>query len=276
MASSSSNGTAFGLTFRQHDNRHMQQILRQYRRLPENPADRTELYIGLVLLQVDLPTDEWERIRDWLKGNGRGEFPTPVTLPPEPEPEPMVGTSFQPIGGVQYNRERMTGGSENDGSFDVLMEDEEMEIARVEEHFETGFDRASNQNRHRNRVQDSGNELQLQDGFIGYTSPWANGDDFDSESDESTSSQSAKAITETVECSICMESYAESYFPTTTKITSNCAHGHDGKVCLSCIRMSISSALKEGALHRIICPLCPEKLSKDEIRQYASPDMMIR
>jgi hypothetical protein len=67
--------TIFGLTYRQHDNRSMQRILREYGRLPENPGERAGLFVALTALARDLDEERSESINNWLH-NG-GEFPSP-------------------------------------------------------------------------------------------------------------------------------------------------------------------------------------------------------
>jgi hypothetical protein len=71
----------FGLTFREHHNLHMQQILRQYSpdRFQDGPPNRALLFTQLFDLAKELNAghkeDQVERIQSWLK-NG-GEFPVP-------------------------------------------------------------------------------------------------------------------------------------------------------------------------------------------------------
>lgn len=73
----------FGLTFKQHDNRSMQRILREYGRLPANPGERAGLYVALTALARDLDEEKSEGIKNWLQ-NG-GEFPSSSTATPAPE-----------------------------------------------------------------------------------------------------------------------------------------------------------------------------------------------
>jgi hypothetical protein len=56
--------TAFGLSFRQHDNRQMQHILRAYNRLPENPTVRSAVYLNLVFLEKTLDSDVIDGIKE--------------------------------------------------------------------------------------------------------------------------------------------------------------------------------------------------------------------
>lgn len=73
----------FGLTFKQHDNRSMQRILREYSRLPANPGERAGLYVALTALARDLDEEKSEGIKNWLQ-NG-GEFPSPSNATPAPQ-----------------------------------------------------------------------------------------------------------------------------------------------------------------------------------------------
>ncbi|TVY71309.1 E3 ubiquitin-protein ligase [Lachnellula suecica] len=75
--------TVFGLGLREHHSLRMQQVLRGFQRLPENPGDRTALFMALFSLAKDLPEDKIQAIQSWLQ-NG-GEFPSSV-LPAPPAP----------------------------------------------------------------------------------------------------------------------------------------------------------------------------------------------
>ncbi|KAL1880056.1 hypothetical protein Daus18300_001419 [Diaporthe australafricana] len=78
----------FGLGFAQHDNRKMQQLLRHYSRLPDNPGSRAELFVQLNKVAKELMaySDETaqtqiQQLTDWMtKG---GDFPlSPLDVAP--------------------------------------------------------------------------------------------------------------------------------------------------------------------------------------------------
>jgi hypothetical protein len=85
MAAINSDGQrleVLGLTFREHHNLHMRQILRYYQRLPDGPPNRALLFTRLFDLAKDLnknnKQDQVELIQNWLKHGG--DFPTPPPL----------------------------------------------------------------------------------------------------------------------------------------------------------------------------------------------------
>lgn len=74
---------------------------------------------------------------------------------------------------------------------------------------------------------------------------------------------------EEIECPICLEDYPRSRFPKRDTITDLC--DHPDKACLSCLDSSISAIIERGALHILACPICPQKLSHRDIKEYANP-----
>ncbi|PSR78384.1 hypothetical protein BD289DRAFT_486068 [Coniella lustricola] len=68
----------FGLSFAQHDSRKMQQVLRHYGRLPDNPGSRAVLFLELNKIGRELVADEASRpeaalVTNWMKDGG--DFP---------------------------------------------------------------------------------------------------------------------------------------------------------------------------------------------------------
>lgn len=76
-----------------------------------------------------------------------------------------------------------------------------------------------------------------------------------------------------LECLVCYETLPSSDFPEDT-ITEGCQH--ETNACLSCINYSIQEPITRGALHLIVCPLCPEKLERDDIKEYATKEIFER
>ena len=239
--------SVFGLTFRQHDNRYMQQILRHYGRLPTNPGNRAELYIELASVAREVDEDESLAIETWLRDGG--EFPLTPILPQPPE---FRERPFQP--------------GFDDGDFEI---DNFDTGDRTGEY--VGFDpqlfRADEEEPEPERE----NEERTADGE----------DDEEQEFDNHGPGASESALAPTavppsadIECDVCMESFAASGFPPTSRITSSC--DHEGICCLHCIQETIGTAIREGALNRLTCPMCPEKLSYQEIKAYASREIFER
>lgn len=75
------------------------------------------------------------------------------------------------------------------------------------------------------------------------------------------------------ECDVCYETKPSSEF-SPSKITAVCEH--DSKVCYDCLEQVISVQVQEGVLGQLNCPLCPAKLSFEDIQAYASPDVFNR
>lgn len=82
------------------------------------------------------------------------------------------------------------------------------------------------------------------------------------------------AEAEEMECPICIGQYPPSFFPKTPTITELC--DHPDKACLQCISASISEIMKRGALHLLACPICPQKLTRKDVREYASKEVYER
>lgn len=76
-----------------------------------------------------------------------------------------------------------------------------------------------------------------------------------------------------IECEICCESLKASNFPSST-ITLLCEH--PAGVCYGCLAQCISVQIKEGVLGQLNCPSCPEKLSYEDIKSYATKEVFRR
>ncbi|KAH8780993.1 hypothetical protein F5883DRAFT_405054 [Diaporthe sp. PMI_573] len=72
-----------------------------------------------------------------------------------------------------------------------------------------------------------------------------------------------------IECPICLEDYPRSKFPNHRTITELC--DHPDMACLSCLDSSISAIIERGALHLLACPICPQKLTRRNVKEYANP-----
>ncbi|TEY81986.1 hypothetical protein BOTCAL_0030g00470 [Botryotinia calthae] len=68
------------------------------------------------------------------------------------------------------------------------------------------------------------------------------------------------------ECSICAEELALANFP--NRITDGCAH--DSSCCLTCISQSIGVQIETIQWDQISCPECPQLLSFDDVKTFAS------
>lgn len=79
---------------------------------------------------------------------------------------------------------------------------------------------------------------------------------------------------EEVECPICFCQYPVSGFPARATVTELC--DHPDKACVQCIAASISETVKRGALHLLACPICPQKLTRNDIKEYSSKDVYER
>lgn len=73
---------------------------------------------------------------------------------------------------------------------------------------------------------------------------------------------------EEIECPICLEDYPRSRFPRRLTITELC--DHPDKACLNCLDSSIAAIVERGALHLLACPICPQRLSRRDVKEYAN------
>lgn len=252
--------TVFGLTFRQHDNRYMQQILRHYGRLPMNPGNRAELYIELASVARDIDKDESHAIETWLRDGG--EFPlTPIHPSPSWATVPSDGALQLP-----GYRERAFQPGLDDGDFEI---DNFGAGDRTGDHVD--FDNQLSTDYEEEFHFERENEERTADGEDEEEQEFAiHGHD----TSELALTPTAVPSLADIECDVCMESFAASGFPPTSRITSSC--DHEGICCLHCIQETIRTAISEGALNRLTCPMCPEKLSYQEIKAYASQEIFER
>lgn len=77
-----------------------------------------------------------------------------------------------------------------------------------------------------------------------------------------------------IECPICLEEYPPSGFPKKATVTRQC--DHPDKPCLQCLDSSITSIVESGALHLLACPVCPQKLTRWNIKEYATKSIYER
>ncbi|KAK6599507.1 hypothetical protein H4I95_08382 [Botrytis cinerea] len=68
------------------------------------------------------------------------------------------------------------------------------------------------------------------------------------------------------ECSICAEELALANFP--NRITTGCVH--DSSCCLTCLSQSIGAQIETVQWDQISCPECPELLSFENVKTFAS------
>lgn len=257
-----------GLSFRNHHTLHMQQVLRSYNRLPERPNDRGALFTGLFEFSKDLDEEETRNIEHWLK-NG-GEFPAPTTTItnniqdiedeewPEYRPEDFESDNEE---GADYE----SSGDEESSSDRNRSVDEE---GLVEEERYIDEERSSEEEGSVDDERSIEEERSVEE---------------EESSDEEGSVEEERSIDEErsndeeeMECDICAEGYSPSEFPPSTNITSTCNHKNEERVCVYCLQQSIESAVTEGQLNLIVCPFCPEMLSRTEVKTYATRAVFAR
>ncbi|KAI7775480.1 hypothetical protein LA080_006768 [Diaporthe eres] len=96
----------------------------------------------------------------------------------------------------------------------------------------------------------------------------------DLDNDESYSHQGEPDDGEEIECPICLEDYPRSRFPRRLTITEFC--DHPDKACLNCLDSSIAAIVERGALHLLACPICPQRLSRRDVKEYAKQSVYER
>jgi len=300
--------TVFGLGFREHDNRKMQQILRHYTRLPKNPGDRTSLFVELTALAKDLNNDESsqeeiQKLTDWLK-NG-GDFPFELAPPPvNHENAPLTSPyrtgprSFMP---PQYPTRPMPGrGRRLDGTEIEEGEGEEIDEEVPQFHAplipgrgrrldgtEIEEDEANDDSEEEPEDEGELEGVHVHNEHVGMDQVDIHrrpdhglyqDDPANLASGSSNLAQENGSSTTTVEsseeCPVCAETYPLSQFPATRKITDRC--DHTTKACLACINYSIDITVQRGALHELACPLCPAKLGYGDVKEYATKEVFER
>jgi len=247
-----------GLTFRQHHTLHMQQVLRAYECLPANPMDRVALYTGLFELTKDLDENETRNLEVWLRNGGEFPTPTPRNQQPSGDGEAIDLTSDDDQADEndwpEYHPEDfeavdMEEDDDDDGD-DSTSSEEEGENLTI--HNAHGHD------------QESSEEDGEDDEFEGRRPA------------RPALSSQGKSATECFECLICAESFGVTEFPPSVQITSTCQHSDNERVCTYCLQQSIETAVTEGQLNLITCPFCPEKLSCDDVKKYATNEIFAR
>ena len=330
--------TVFGLGFRDHDNRQMQQILRHYNRLPTE-VNRTTLYVALTLLAKEVNEEESQSLTTWLTNGAKvAEFPfgqaPPPTLASQPSMHqatfnqnynnhgsygrpPYLGqqssqgmqeienaldvggyTPYNPRfggrgrtiedGGPSDITERPSGdmvsmtGAET-GSLDPNLgaagaREESFEENRVAEATHRPGPRIPVRRRGIQELDDD--EMNEWDSLTSDTE--SDFDDNDEDVDEHDEDKEMLDMAMSlapdqrpieIECLICFETLPTPDFPN-DKITRRCKH--KSKVCFACINASIKEPIARGALHLIVCPLCPQKLARHDIKTYATKEVFDR
>ena len=335
--------TVFGLGFRDHDNRQMQQILRHYNKLP-GEVNRTTLYVALTLLAKEVDDEDAERLTTWLTNGAKAdEFPFEQAPPPALAPQPSrhhnpthPGYSYHGGYGGPSRGGTGLGFRHDHNTFDAnryvpydprfsghgrTIEDggppgpadlasDDMSVAAGPENeiwnpawLEAG---ASERSFEEIRITQTAHLFELRDAVEGHTARGlddhevdegeddsdlsisiSDSEDLEDEDDEgendvddedeemtgmTTSSAPENTITE-MECLVCFETLPTSDFPK-GRITRGCRHRSN--VCFPCINSSIQEPIARGALHLIICPLCPRKLGRDDIKAYATKEVFDR
>jgi hypothetical protein len=233
--------------------------------------DRGALYTNLFELAKDLDEGETTNVENWLK-NG-GEFPSPT---PRNQPPAALAQTIGPTGDDDEAGEEFGDWPEyNPEDFETGSSEVEEDVNEDEEDDESGENQGEQE-------QDTGaffhpgdlvEDLEDQDD-----------DDFRDEDDEINemdprarrAALRGKASGPLMECLICADEFDKTEFPESTQITSNCHHKNDERVCVYCLQQSIATAVAEGQLHLIICPFCPEKLSHNEVKLYATREVFAR
>jgi len=330
--------TVFGLGFKEHDNRQMQQILRHYNKLPKE-INRTTLYVALTLLAKEVNEQDSQSLANWLTNGAKAdEFPFGQAPPPSLAPQasryhnrnqpnrnehggygdiPHGGHAtglglrpnnlFGPNGYVPYNP--IFGGRgrtiEDGGPQDPVYQPNDdmnplsapgtgfldppwLEAGAIERSFEeirlaqtahhpiptnaTDGHGAMGINDH--EMEDEDNEDEDEDELNSTDSEDL---EYEDNQDEDMSGMATNSALDDgpaeLECLVCYETLPSSDFPN-GKITRGCRH--KTKVCFACINSSIQEPIARGALHLIICPLCPRKLDRHDIKTYATREVFDR
>lgn len=306
--------TAFGLSFKEHDARQMQHILRAYDKLPSAGANtRTLLYLRLATLERSLPSEEAQSLRDWLRAGGViGDFPGPATAqgPPINAAEMDRMTAMRAYeeedGALEWarsaiGRDDMGTGM---GGFGSYAQPAELGGHRLPPP-ENGFVPPERYLSHDPTYhaahtsesdlvhpfgplpvdqlsllsdgEESDGESTLREG----TEP--QNPDYDDDPPSDTGSTSAVATgpekclpADAKECHICSDMYGPEELLESGKVTPRCHHNDEHVVCFPCIRRYIGTTLHGGQLHLMTCLFCREKMDRDDVEKYGTQEMLAR
>jgi hypothetical protein len=252
----------FGLTFRQYDNRHMQQILRAYGRMPSNPGLRAALFTGLFDLSKDLEEDEVQAITTWLHDGGV------LDAFPARKPAPASSEAWPNDMDVAEGQAADTEGEEEWERYDpAAFGDGEMELAAPldaedanDEEMSVGDEDLTPP------VADHENDLPP-----AYATEGSD-DDLD-QLDEADEAEDGPQAPGRAECDICCGDESDVSFAP-KGITSNCKHYRDDnrRACFNCLQVQLATNIQGGDLTILKCPFCTELFSIAEIKKYASPE----
>lgn len=355
----------FGLTYRQHDNRNMMHILREYNKLPQNPGSRADLFVTLTALARELSTDpsRVEAITNWLENGGNFPFPNAGAPSPEfgrlpVENERTVQPGFghparHPVAHPTVVNGRMVDGVTQAYSTHPTMGSNQAFNAGPGRRLDGTIIEPAPASRRNNPFMPpmysrgpAGGPGRRLDGTMVEPEPplFVPGGDFEDglfvpegnvpadgrrvprrrmpgrrvhdEDDDTDSSEdddvfsdededmegdamdldhlplpphpprSRPAIVDPaeeapvpegwIECIICAVAKAPGKFALSHNITETCNHEDDGLICLRCLEQSIRVPVDEGLLNLLVCPMCPEKLSGQDVLKYASERVFAR
>jgi len=296
--------TVFGLGLREHHGLRMQQLLREFQRLPANPSDRTTLFTGIFALSKDLTEEQTQAIQPWLQ-NG-GAFPKHA-LPLAPVVQQSTNARSldqhddegeDEEAWPDYNpedfvtREEEEANSDSEYAVDHDDDDEEDDNWRdltgtrprrhsTGTHGETaGFAQGNWAGPPNQTFQAPVRGTSAANSWaplpeIQVPPPLFSPVELDQRA-SSASSQPRDPNSTDIECGICSELFPPSAFPASLKITEKCNHDHEMMACLDCIRQAIQTTLDEGLLHRLNCPYCHEILSYEDMKKYATQEAFAR
>lgn len=112
------------------------------------------------------------------------------------------------------------------------------------------------------------------DAFFSPQSPIGDGHEHE-ETGEASDSVTPALPSNLIECYICYEPLEPSTFAP-IKITDSCDHLYSKRCCLECLSCVIAAAIEEGDLTLLRCPLCPEMLSYDNVKEYGTEEIFER
>lgn len=76
-----------------------------------------------------------------------------------------------------------------------------------------------------------------------------------------------------LDCSICMESFPIHQFPH-KKLAAGC--NHQPSTCLACLKQSLKQQTEDIPWDQIACPECPERLTFEVVKEFATKEVFER
>jgi len=215
--------------------------------MPNKPNDRLALFLRLQALEKESNADEQDSILQWLANGGDLPVRGPATPPDNSANDATedLRADIMLYSDQEPHVELYVGDSDDGGAEGSDEDDEEDLHGDVEDEIRDEPD-----------VEDT--EMTDLDGL---------------QNDLESSSNEPEDDVEKKECPICSEMRLSSEYAPSSN-TNGCEHLVG--ICMPCMNEMIRYEVRRGNTKKILCPVCPKNLSREDIKTYASRDILAR